>query len=238
MSQRGTLRSRMSVIRRKTCEFLGIPRFSRPALNQLDMKLDGLMKMRKGLFLEAGAYDGYDQSNTYFLEKFRGWTGILVEPVPSLAAQCRINRPKSQVIQAALVAPDYTGTDIEMHFAGLMSCSQGAFHCETKRKQHLESAKNIHVVEESYSVRVPVLRLSEILTTYAPVRRLDLLSLDVEGSELSALSGLDLGRNPPANILVEARDPDAVERMLHTHYRAPLVLHENNSYKDLFFALR
>lgn len=37
---------------------------------------------RGGFFLEAGALDGYYQSNTFFLERDLGWTGLLVEPNP------------------------------------------------------------------------------------------------------------------------------------------------------------
>ena len=33
-----------------------------------------------GLFVEAGAYDGETWSNTLHLERFRNWTGLLIEP--------------------------------------------------------------------------------------------------------------------------------------------------------------
>ena len=33
-----------------------------------------------GLFVEAGAYDGETWSNTLYLERFRNWTGLLIEP--------------------------------------------------------------------------------------------------------------------------------------------------------------
>ena len=39
-----------------------------------------------GYFIEAGAYDGYEISNTLYFEKFLGWTGILVEPNPEAFA--------------------------------------------------------------------------------------------------------------------------------------------------------
>ena len=37
-----------------------------------------------GIFLEAGAHDGWTGSNTYWLEVSLGWSGILIEPVPGL----------------------------------------------------------------------------------------------------------------------------------------------------------
>lgn len=34
----------------------------------------------EGLFVEAGAYDGETWSNTLYLERFKNWTGLLIEP--------------------------------------------------------------------------------------------------------------------------------------------------------------
>ena len=52
---------------------------SRPALNDLDRKLEKYLNYRDGYFIECGANDGYSQSNTYFLEKKLNWRGLLVE---------------------------------------------------------------------------------------------------------------------------------------------------------------
>nr|XP_053649027.1 uncharacterized protein LOC128700100 [Cherax quadricarinatus] len=40
--------------------------------------------MRDGYFLEIGALDGEDKSNTLYFEKYRGWSGLLIEPDPKL----------------------------------------------------------------------------------------------------------------------------------------------------------
>ena len=42
-----------------------------------------LNKIQNGVFLEMGACDGVLYSNTLFLEKTCGWTGILIEPHPN-----------------------------------------------------------------------------------------------------------------------------------------------------------
>ena len=41
----------------------------KPALNGLDNKLEGYLNYKNGFFIEAGANDGYSQSNTNYLEK-------------------------------------------------------------------------------------------------------------------------------------------------------------------------
>ncbi len=48
------------------------------------MKLFG--RSSGGFFIEAGAHNGHDISNTLYLEKTLGWTGILVEPNPDTFA--------------------------------------------------------------------------------------------------------------------------------------------------------
>ena len=67
---------------------------SRPALHGMDRKLDELLDRDGGFFVEAGGNDGYTQSNTYWLERFRGWRGILVEPMPELYEMCRAGAPR------------------------------------------------------------------------------------------------------------------------------------------------
>jgi hypothetical protein len=64
--------------RRAAAEARGDFGRSRPALHGMDVKLDEIIDRDAGFFVEAGAYDGYTQSNTYWLERGRGWRGLLV----------------------------------------------------------------------------------------------------------------------------------------------------------------
>ena len=48
---------------------------------KLDIKLDEIFDSKKnGFFIELGANNGLTQSNTAFFEKYRNWSGILIEP--------------------------------------------------------------------------------------------------------------------------------------------------------------
>ena len=62
-------------------------------------------KKTDGVFLEAGANHPTSLSQTYLLEK-RGWTGVLVEPVPECCEKLRAERAGSQVFQNALGSPE------------------------------------------------------------------------------------------------------------------------------------
>ena len=43
-------------------------------------------RSKRGFFIEAGAYNGVELSNTLYFEKNLGWTGLLVEPNPDAFA--------------------------------------------------------------------------------------------------------------------------------------------------------
>lgn len=186
---------------RAAAEARGSDRLSRPALHELDIKLNAILDRDGGFFVEAGANDGYTQSNTYWLERFRGWRGLLVEPMPELAAEARKSRPASTVKQCALVSTEREAQKIRMHFGDLMSVVDGA------RKSDWAGNGTVLGWRDSHELDVDARTLSSLLDEIA-APEVDLLSLDVEGYEASALEGLDLARHAPRYVLVEIHNPD------------------------------
>ena len=47
---------------------------------------------RNGIFVDIGAYDGIELSNSYFFEKHLEWKGLCVEPIPSVFNKLIKNR--------------------------------------------------------------------------------------------------------------------------------------------------
>lgn len=54
---------------------------------------------RAGYFVDVGAYDGVETSNTFALERM-GWDGVCIEAAPSVAAACAANRKCATVAKA------------------------------------------------------------------------------------------------------------------------------------------
>ncbi|MEO7412907.1 MAG: FkbM family methyltransferase [Opitutaceae bacterium] len=208
------------------------------ALNDIDRKLARHLRGRQGVFIEAGANDGVLQSNTYYFEKLRGWTGLLVEPATALAARCRKNRPKAIVVQAALVASEQPGATIELHVAGLMSTVTGAMGSAAATAKHVATGLAVQGLSETSRELVPARTLSAIIDEVGLRLPIDLLSLDVEGAEPVALAGLDLDRHAPRFLCVEARDPTAIAARLEPRYRIIEVLYDGGVYQDVLYALR
>ena len=146
---------------------------------------------RTGFFVEVGAYNGVDLSNTYFLESL-GWHGILIEPDPSLHAQCVRARPYSKVLNVA--ASDKSG---KLQFTTAVGKEWLSFSGENKEREQRVLAEGGVLSKQD----VPCMTLNTILADCQ--EPIDFISIDVEGHELSVLAGLDFERFRPTVILLE-----------------------------------
>ena len=223
---------------RGACETVGVRRYARPALYGIDRKLERHLDRDGGVFIEAGANDGVRQSNTYYFERIRGWTGLLVEPVPELAAECRLNRRASVVAEAALVAEEAAGVTVELHVAGLMSTVDGALGDADATARHVAAGREVQKLASVRTIRVPARTLSALIDEARIERPIDLLSLDVEGAEVGALQGIDWSRHAPRFICIEAREAVGIAAVLDPRYQMVEVLTDIGTHRDLLYARR
>lgn len=210
----------LKVARRTAFERVGSDRYSQPALDGLDRRLAQYLPETGGVFVEAGAYDGYTQSNTYWFERFRNWSGVLVEPLPEAARRARRNRPRSQVFQCALIPAGVPADPVTIRNGGTMSVIAGPDGLDERDSEWVARGA-AQAGENMEEVTVPSRTLSDVLRE-AAVKTIDLLSLDVEGREVSVLRGLDLDEHHPRFILVEMLDEPAqrpeIEAILGARY--------------------
>lgn len=147
---------------------------------------------KTGYFVDVGANDPFHGSQTWHLESL-GWSGVLIEPQPDLAARLREAR-KAKVFAAACSSPDNAGTTMTLHLAGPMSS--------------LDRERMSYGAVPEASIAVPVRTLDDILTEAGAPLPLDFLSLDVEGHEQEVLAGFDIARWRPRLILMEDQVTD------------------------------
>jgi FkbM family methyltransferase len=232
MSLKTSIKSALRPYRRPLFEAFGSDRYSRLAQHDLDRKLARYLDFRNGVFIEAGANDGLTQSNTYWLERFRGWRGILVEAVPDVAALCRRNRPRATVINAALVGSESTRT-ITVTTGNLMGYVTGNFPNKEDEQRHRDLAVAYQNLPGLEDIEVPARTLASILEELS-IDRVDLFSLDVEGYELEVFKGMNVEKHRPRYLCVEALVPDSMLVALNGHYE---VVEQITSQDFLFRAL-
>lgn len=201
--------SRFKTTRRHVLESLGIDWYSKPAFDNIDRKLERYLPA-KGVFIEAGAHNGIAESNTYYLEKIKGWEGILVEPIEGNYQACCKNRTKSQVFNCALVSPDYTEESVTLQYGGLMSFVKDVYTDEDSYERRMSAIEKYHT--DSIETEVKARTLTSLLDECS-FDKVDFLSLDVEGYEIEVLRGLDLNKYRPTFVLVECRDGESKTRL-------------------------
>lgn len=147
---------------------------------------------RAGYFVDVGANDPKRESQTWHLELL-GWTGVLIEPQPDLAARLRAER-HARVFAVACSSPGNAGRTMSFHIAGPLS--------SLDRTRMAPGALPEEVID------VPVRTLDQVLEEAGAPQPIDFLSIDVEGHEVDVLRGFDLARWRPRLVLLEDQVSD------------------------------
>lgn len=150
----------------------------------------------EGFFVEFGARDGLQDSNSFFFEKALGWKGILVEPLPSEHGALAANRPRSAAVHGGVCEKDGRVTLMKHEFVGYGGLS------DTYDARRASEAKNMTPVD------VECFRLSTLIDFFG-IRHVNFMSVDVEGAELQALRSFPWGRVSCDVVSVEVLMGDA-----------------------------
>lgn len=145
-----------------------------------DKFLDGLgILPTKGFFVDVGAFDGIEFSNTYFLEQ-RGWQGICIDPNPLVAKELALNRKNVY----------FCGVAKKPGFYNLNLFPKVPMQCNINEKN-----------KKMPTVKVWCNPLQDIV---APLTdKIDLLSLDAEGMDIEAWESLKHPQFDPKIVIVE-----------------------------------
>jgi FkbM family methyltransferase len=176
-------------------------------LNGLDRQIEPYVDYEGGYFVELGANDGLTQSNTYYFEKYRGWRGLLVEPTPHKFLSCAKNRSRrNHIACAACVSFEYKAEFVRMTYSNLMTVAHGLESDIANPAGHAGSGHQFLRHDEPIFDFGAIARpLNTLLVESKAPKVIDFLSLDVEGSELEVLKGIDHDEFRFKYILVECR---------------------------------
>ncbi len=156
---------------------------SKAQLRQDIFVLTELEQKRNGVFVEFGATDGLDLSNTWLLEKEYGWNGILAEPAKCWHAALRENR--SSAIEPKCVWRN-SGEILEFSETESPEYSTLEPYVSNDMNSEMRKKANHYLVE--------TISLTDLLEKYQAPREIDYLSIDTEGSEFDILEDFDFDK--------------------------------------------
>ena len=133
-------------------------------------------KIKDGVFLEIGACDGILYSNTKTLEDYFGFSGILIEPQKHFYDKLIINREKCECYNYAVSNSnnktiEFIGNNAEGGIANNINTN-----LTNKPSWHKYTVNNIKMKD---------------LLEQSKYKYIDIMIIDVEGSELELLKSID-----------------------------------------------
>jgi FkbM family methyltransferase len=166
-----------------------------------------------GFYVDVGAFDGIHLSNSYSFE-IEGWHGVCVEAHPEYFQMLQKNRPLCQSIHAACVHdPTINSVEFLSEPLGLLSGIE-AFKTPDMEKRYAARGMTF---PGWCSTKVPAMTLTKILELTNAPHEISFLSIDVEGTEINVLTGLNLNKYSIRLIITEsnsAEDATALAKYL------------------------
>jgi len=138
---------------------------------------------RNGYFVEFGATNGVNLSNTYLMEKEFDWNGIVAEPAKCWHRDLKNNRSCNIEIQCVWKDSTSTLSFNETDYAELSTInlySDSDLHETTRKNGKIYDVKTIS--------------LNDLLEKYDAPKKIDYLSIDTEGSEYEILTHFNFSR--------------------------------------------
>ena len=170
---------------------------------------------RKGFFVDFGASNGIDLSNSYLLEKNYDWQGILAEPCRIWHESLFENRKVAIETKCVWKESNQKLLFNQTNYAELSTIDD--FSAKDSHAQYRQGGL-IYEVE--------TISLNDLLAKYNAPYQIDYLSIDTEGSELDILENFNWDRYSFEAITVEHNYTINREKI----YR----LLENKGYKRKF----
>lgn len=142
-------------------------------LNFLNYKCDGY-------FVEFGATNGIDLSNSFLMEKEFNWRGILAEPSRSWHQELKSNRTCDITTDCVWKISGDNLPFLEANIAEYSSLSESSTHDKNMGKRKNARKYNVNTIS-----------LNDLLLKYNAPENIDYLSIDTEGSEYEILKNFN-----------------------------------------------
>ena len=195
--------------------FIDYLNLSKSQLRQDLFVLSEMNFKKNGFFVDFGATNGLDLSNSYLLETKFNWNGILAEPAKYWHNELRKNRKVNIDTDCVWVE-----TGKELLFNEVDDAKLSTIDQFSKNDQH----GNLREKRKQYKVKT--ISLNDLLNKYSAPESMDYLSIDTEGSELEILKSFNFDKYKFKVITCEHNHNDNREKIYN--------LLSQNGYKRKF----
>ena len=172
-----------------------------------DAVISQFLHSKVGSYIDIGSGHPVKGNNTYFLYQ-RGWTGILIDPIAVNVELTKKYRPKDEILQR-IVSNSIDSLDFWEFYNYRISTTNS------------NRAKLLLDQEESLKAKYSVtsISLSKIISNYDIQTKVmpELLSIDVEGSELEVLSSNDWNIFNPRVVCIEILNECLTEELFRNN---------------------
>ena len=153
---------------------------------------------KNGFFIDIGAHDGTLFSNSLFFEKFNDWTGICVEPNPSVFSKLISNRTSINLnVCIGNENKKVKFTQIEGYSEMLSGIT------EKYDERHIQRINNDILVKGGNKSEIEVDMISLDAVEGIKNRKIDFISIDTEGNEFDIVSSVNFGVLDIKSLVIE-----------------------------------
>lgn len=154
---------------------------------------------RNGVFVDVGAADYKDGSNTWFLENRLGWSGLAIDAQEHYQTGYEQFRPRTRFFT-------FFVSDKSNEKARLFLSNMSSFVASKDERFTAQFGQAGEAIE------IPTITLNDLLDAQG-VKSFDFLTMDIELSEPQGLAGLEIQRFKPQLVVVEAH-PNVRQQIL------------------------
>lgn len=145
---------------------------------------------KSGFFVEFGATNGIDLSNTYLLEKEFSWTGILAEPATFWQSKLQMNR---NCILDFRCVTNKSGEQLDFLEVQDVLNQSDSVELSTL-EEFADNGDWASKIRTGLRYKVETISLLDLLIEHDAPRFIDYISIDTEGSEFLILRDFDFSQ--------------------------------------------
>jgi len=179
-------------------------------IKQDEWILTKLNHKKNGFFVDIGAFDGIELSNTYILEDEYGWNGICLECNPEILPTLSKNR------KVTICDRPISNIDNETYYIHSVSKEDPMLCYVSKSRGGLGSELKKSIT------------LNTLLEQHNAPKDIDYISLDVEGIELPIIQNFDFSKYNVKCWTIEHNLIPSDQQSLNNFFNIAFILLKNN----------